>query len=377
MQATRFGRNVMARRVLALASAVFLVLALTVRFPISGQQLPPDSSQQAAPTASATPEQLQQLVAPIALYPDALVAQILAASTYPTQVVQADRWVQQHSRLQAEQLAAAVDQQTWDPSVKALTAFPSVLANLDKNLSWTEALGNAYFNQQQDVLDALQVMRQRAEAAGNLQSTPQERIVNEGASIVIASAYANVCAVPIYDPWVVYGAPFAPYPGYLYDGWYGPPFISFGPVIGLGFFSRFSWGWPAWGFNWGRRVVVFNRTPYVSRSRYFFRGGLFNGARGVVPLRPGVPAARINGSFGGRTPGTPNTRLGSGWANRGPVTPRANTAPRSGALINPRPGGSPVYRGAYSAGRSGFGGGARPSFGGAPRGGGSRGGRHR
>ena len=105
---------------------------------------------QAAPQ---TPEQLQQLVAPIALYPDALVAQILAAATYPDQVVEADRWLQQHTDLKGEQLGNEVDQQPWDPSVKALVEFPSVLANMDKNLSWTSSLGDAYVNQEQDVMN--------------------------------------------------------------------------------------------------------------------------------------------------------------------------------------------------------------------------------
>src|SRR5437667_7275075 len=112
--------------------------------------------------AQQTPEQLQQLVAPIALYPDALVAQILAASTYPDQVVEADRWLQEHKDLKDEQLGKEVDKQPWDPSVKALVEFPSVLANMDKNLSWTSSLGDAYVNQQQDVMDAVQVMRDRA-----------------------------------------------------------------------------------------------------------------------------------------------------------------------------------------------------------------------
>src|SRR6202042_3334515 len=115
---------------------------------------------QAAPQ---TPEQLQQLVAPIALYPDALVAQILAAATYPDEVVEADRWLQQHTDLKGEKLGKEVDKQPWDPSVKALTEFPSVLANMDKNLAWTSSLGDAYVNQQQDVMNAVQVMRQRAE----------------------------------------------------------------------------------------------------------------------------------------------------------------------------------------------------------------------
>ena len=108
-------------------------------------------------SAQQTPEQLQQLVAPIALYPDALVAQILAAATYPDQVVEADRWLQQHPDLKGEQLGKEVDKQPWDPSVKALVEFPSVLANMDKNLSWTSSLGDAYVNQQKDVMDAVQV----------------------------------------------------------------------------------------------------------------------------------------------------------------------------------------------------------------------------
>jgi hypothetical protein len=118
-----------------------------------------------SPYTQQTPEQLQQLVAPIALYPDSLVAQILAASTFPEQVVEADRWVQAHPDLKGDALGQAVDQQPWDPSVKALTAFPSVLGNMDKNLSWTSSLGDAYYNQQQDVMDAVQVMRQRAQAS--------------------------------------------------------------------------------------------------------------------------------------------------------------------------------------------------------------------
>ncbi len=123
---------------------------------------------QAAPYTQQTPEQLQQLVAPIALYPDSLVAQVLAAATFPEQVVEADRWVQAHPDLKGDALGQAVDQQPWDPSVKALAGFPSVLGNMDKNLSWTSSLGDAYYNQQQDVMDAVQVMRRRARAAGNL-----------------------------------------------------------------------------------------------------------------------------------------------------------------------------------------------------------------
>jgi len=253
-----------------------------LRAALPSQETPP-----AAQAGQETAEELQQLVAPIALYPDALVAQILAASTYPTEVVQADRWLQQNSNLQASILAAEVDKELWDPSVKALTAFPSVLANLDKNLAWTSQLGEAYFNQPQDVLDAVQVMRKRAEDAGNLGSSPQETVATQGSTIVIEPASAEVCYLPIYDPWLVYGAPIPVYPGYVYDAWYGPPYISYGSGIGLGFFGGFDWGWPAWGFNWGRRVVIFNHNTYVSRSRVFFhrfpggeRGGFVRGGNG-------------------------------------------------------------------------------------------------
>ena len=243
-----------------------------------------------------TPEAVQTLVAPIALYPDALVAQILAASTTPTEIVQADRWLQKHSDLQSNQLATAVDQQPWDPSVKALTAFPKVLANMDQNLSWTSELGETYFEQQQDVMDAIQVLRQRAEEAGNLQSSAQERIINEGPSIVIEPGYPDVCYLPVYDPWLVYGAPLVPYPGYFFGPVVAVPFISFGPAIRIGFLSGFGWGWPAWGFNWGSRVVVFNRFPYVPRSSLFFHRPVL--ATGPRLPGPEVVAPRIGGGFG-------------------------------------------------------------------------------
>src|SRR6266516_4638263 len=125
------------------------------------------------PAAGQTPQELQQLVAPIALYPDALVAQILAASTYPNEIVEADRWMQSHSNLKGEELAKEVDKQPWDPSIKALTQFPSVLENMDKNRSWTSSRGDAYANQQQNVTDAVQAMRQQAHKAGHLNSNEQ------------------------------------------------------------------------------------------------------------------------------------------------------------------------------------------------------------
>src|SRR5712671_3214563 len=216
-------------------------------------------AQQAAfvQAAQQTPEQLQQLVAPIALYPDALVAQVLAASTYPAQVVEADRWVQQHSNLERDALWTQVDQQQWDPSVKALTQFPTVLANLDKNITWTSGLGDAYTNQQQEVMNAVQVMRQRAQKAGNLNTTPEQNVVSQGSTIIIQPVNPEVVYVPEFDPWLAYGPSIVAYPGwYPYTGLYiGGPGIFFGEGFGMGYVGAFGWGWPNWGFDWaGRRV---------------------------------------------------------------------------------------------------------------------------
>src|SRR5258706_11549145 len=154
---------------------LWFFLPVFVLLPAAQAAFADQTDQTSAPVVAAQqdPAQLQQLVAPIALYPDALVAKILAAATYPDQIVEADRWLQQNPGLKGEQLGQQVDQQPWDPSVKALAEFPSVLANMDKNLSWTSSLGDAYVNQQQDVMDAVQVMRDRAQKAGNLKSTPQ------------------------------------------------------------------------------------------------------------------------------------------------------------------------------------------------------------
>ena len=238
--------------------------------PAQDTQAPPQAAQ-APPYAQQTPEQLQQLVAPIALYPDSLVAQILAASTFPEQVVEADRWVQAHPDLKGDALGQAVDQQPWDPSVKALTAFPSVLGNMDKNLSWTSSLGDAYYNQQQDVMDAVQVMRQKAQEAGNLKTTPQQTVTTQGLDDrSLSLPDPDVVYVPAYDPWLVYGYPIVAWPGwYPYPGiWFGGPYLSFGVGFGIGFFGGFGWGWGHWGFDWHNRYAIYNHGRYYSRSRH-------------------------------------------------------------------------------------------------------------
>jgi len=172
-------------------------------------QTPPQPPQAAQQNA----EQLQQLVAPIALYPDALIAQILPAATYPEQIVEAQQFMQAHPGVSPEQLATGVDGQKWDVSVKALTQFPAVLANMNLNLAWTSELGDAYINQRQDVTQAIQTMRERAKQAGNLQSTQQQQVKQKGQTIVVEPAEPNVVYVPQYDPWLAYGDPLAVFPG--------------------------------------------------------------------------------------------------------------------------------------------------------------------
>jgi hypothetical protein len=242
------------------------------------------SDQAPAPVVSQSPEQLQQLVAPIALNPDQLVAQILAAATYPPEVVEADGWLQQNPNLKEQALAQAVDKQPWDASIKALTQFPSVLANMDKNLSWTSSLGEAYVNQPQQVMDAVQTLRQRAQNAGNLKSTPQQTVKIEGQTIVIEPAQPDVVYVPAYDPWLVYGAALPVWPGwYPYPGLYlaGPGF-GFGFGFNIGFFGGFGWGWHYWGADWHHHEVRFDHDRYISHSRTFINHNTFINRNRVV-----------------------------------------------------------------------------------------------
>jgi uncharacterized membrane protein YgcG len=343
----------------------------------SPTQVPPG-----APYMQQTSEQLEQLVAPIALYPDSLVAQILAASTFPEQVVEADRWVQSHPDLRGDALAQAVDQQSWDPSVKALTAFPSVLGNMDKNISWTSSLGDAYFNQEQTAMDAIQVMRRRAQEAGNLNSSPQQTVTTEGSDIEIEPVSPDIVYVPAYDPWVVYGGPIVAWPGwYPYPGiWYGGPYLSFGVGFGIGYYGGYGWGWHHWGSDWHHRVVIHDHNRYYSRSNTFYdRNNYYRGvgARGEFSRDQGGDRARSNernrsASANDDSPGGVKNRPtpaaspfeGSNKASRGYAEPRGQSGTRSGAFSGYDHGGE--TRSYASRGNASFGGG------GGARGGGGR-----
>lgn len=247
----------------------------------------------AQPAQPLDPQQLEQLIAPIALYPDTLIAQILAAATYPAQVAAADQWRRSMGYASADQIVAGADSQAWDPSVKALTAFPQVLAMLDRNLQWTTALGNAYFNDPQDVLETIQVMRQRAQAAGTLQSTPQETVSDDNGYIQLAPATPAVVYVPSYNPWDAYGEPVQPYSGFSLLGTIGSALMNYGPGIAMSAFGSTPWGWLSWGLNWLASSVLFNHSNYYSNSASV--------AHWNLPHRPfperggfGVPGERYN-----------------------------------------------------------------------------------
>ena len=340
---------------LALGAGVLQAAPLSARDQPPTQGPPPGQVQpQSAPLS---PDQLQQLVAPIALYPDALVAQILAASAYPTQIVEAERFLQEDPNLKGTELGEAVNQQDWDPSVKALTQFPSVLANLDKNLSWTSELGDANYNQQADVMAAIQLMRKKAQEAGNLKTTPQQTVTNQGPDLDIQPADPDVVYVPDYDPEFAYGYPVGLWPGF-YTWWgVGGPYLSFGVGFGISPIFGFGWGWGGWGVDWGGGFLRYGGGRYGFHSHAFYdRNAYFHGnMRGYAPYGRGDRGARGFGG-GGR---------GFGAAGgRGPV------GTRSGAFSGFGHGGS--ARGFSSRGRSSFGGGGIRGGGGGHGGGGRR-----
>jgi hypothetical protein len=306
-------------------------------------QPPPLLEAPAAPVPQQSTQELEQLVAPIALYPDPLVAQILAAATHPTEIVEADRWLQQHPDLKGDALAMAVDQQSWDPGVKALTQFPGLLAMMDQNLSWTSSLGDAYVNGQANVLDAVQTMRLRAQQAGNLKSTPQESVTTLGNAIVIEPTDPQVVYVPEYDPWIVYGDPLAFYPGWVdYPGFFfDGPGIEFGVGFGIGFFGGFGWGWHHWGTDWHGHGLTHGGRAYFPHSREFGnRGGIGTGRAGFD-------------HSGGSLRGGSFDHAGAGWAAHS----GGASGVRSGAFSGFNHGGE--ARNFAARGRASFGGGFR------------------
>jgi hypothetical protein len=339
-----------------------LILLLVAPPGALAQFPPPAPPPPAGPPAPPTfrQEELDQLLAPIALYPDALLAQILMAATYPLEVVQAARWVKAYPNVTGPQLEAAMQQQPWEPSVKSLTAFPQVLAMMDGNLDWTQKLGDAFLAQQPEVMATVQTLRAKAQAAGYLQTTPQQTVIVQPQAIQIVPATPQTVYVPIYNPTVVYGPWWDPaYPPFY---WYPP-----GYVVGAGVFSfgiglavgALLWG----GFDWHRHNVTivnvnnfnaFSRThitnaavwqhdpahrwsvPYhdpVVRQR--FGQGPLPGAAGreVFRGRPQEAPQQVGPRGVERRPGgAPAARVGGG-PQGGLVAPQAPQAPRQPAAL--------------------------------------------
>jgi hypothetical protein len=263
-----------AKQIFSYALSCLLVIAAG-SYDVAGQEQAPTSgySGQGAPLF---PDELQQLVAPIALYPDALVAQILGGATFPDQIAAANNFLQINKNLSGATLMQAVDAQPWDPSVKALTQFPSVLSNLASNLSWTSALGEAYHTQTADVMSAVQVLRAKAYAAGNLKSGSQITVVQESPQvIVIQPTNPQVVYVPQYNPTVVYGTPYVT-PGYSTAAVVATGVIAFG--VGMAVGAAISggccgWSYTSWNCNWHGGAVVYGHTTYYGNNAW--HGGYY------------------------------------------------------------------------------------------------------
>jgi hypothetical protein len=376
-----------------------------------------------------TPEELDSLVAPIALYPDPLLAQVLAASTYPLDIVKANRWLKANPNLKGEELTKAAAKEDWDASVQGLVTFPDVLTRLDEALKWTTELGNAFLDNQSGVMDAIQRMRTKAKDNGQLESSKEQKVevktIESKTVIEIQPSNPEVIYVPSYNPTVVYGAaPYYPYPYYPYPPYYGTgayaatAAISFGVGVMMGaFWSGGCCGWGAgWGnneininnnfqrqnnLNGGDRVNQINRgdrgsssgrwqhnperrgsVPYGSRDTAQKFGGGVRGQGGTQRFdRTGQPRATTSdrGQVGGRGGAQAGTRDIGGSANRAgnrSVQSRSSAERSafggSGSRNSTRANSSRGASSARSSGASRSGGMSRGGGGGFSRGGGGR-----
>jgi hypothetical protein len=335
------------RSLVAFICSAVLLPGDTLAYMPSRTQAPASSPQNQA--AKIPSEQLDSLVAPIALYPDPLLAQTLAASTYPLELIQLEQWLEKNKSLKDKALADAVEKQPWDPSVQALAALPDVVKRLADDIQWTTDLGNAFLAQQSDVMEAVQRMRKKAQEKGNLQSSEQQKVetkVIEGSSVIlIEQANPQVIYVPSYNPVYVYGAPLYPYPPIYYPpaGYYAAGMaISFGIGIAMGAFWGGGWGW---GCGWGG-----NNNVYINRNNNFNRNTNINGGN-----RNNIGGGNRNNIGGGD-----RNNIGNGNRN-GIGGNRPSTLPAGGGgdrwQHNPQHRGGAPYRDRATADR--FGGTAR------------------
>jgi len=298
------------RSVLVIVCTVVLTTGDTLALVSSSWQ---ESTSAQSQTSKIPPDQLDSLVAPIALYPDPMLAQVLAASTYPLEIIQLQQWLEKNKNLKDKALADAVAKQSWDASVQALAALPDVVKRLADDIRWTADLGNAFLAQQSDVMDAVQRMRKKAQDKGNLKSTEQQKVetkvIENKSIIVVEQANPQVVYVPSYDPVIVYGPPIYPYPPIYYPpaGYYAAGMaLSFGVGVMMGAFWSGGWGW---GCGWGgNNDITINRNNNFNRNTNV-GGGNRNNINGGN--RPSNQPAR----GGGNRPSTQPVR-GSGGSDR-------------------------------------------------------------
>lgn len=267
---TRLGTlGAITQRLLVMICIILLVPGDSLSQASSPEPQKPAASQQQ--NAKIPPDQLDSLVAPIALYPDPMLAQVLAASTYPLEIIQLQQWLMKNPGLKDKALADAVSKQSWDPSVEALAGLPDVIKRLADDIQWTTDLGNAFLAQQSDVMDAVQRMRKKAQDKGNLKSNEQQKVetkvVESKSVIVVEQADPQVVYVPSYNPTVVYGPPVYPYPPVYYPppGYYAAGVaISFGVGVAMGAMWGGGWGW---GCGWGgNNDITINRNNNFNRN---------------------------------------------------------------------------------------------------------------
>jgi hypothetical protein len=361
--------------IMAWSCALLLVpgeITLTARATQDPQKAQAAQEEQAPPIP---PDQLDALVAPIALYPDPLLAQTLAASTYPLEVIQLQQWLAKNPNLKDKALSDAVAKQPWDPSVQAMAALPDVVKRLADDIQWTTDLGNAFLAQQADVMDAVQRMRKKAQDTGNLKSNQQQKVetkvVETKTVIVVEQANPQVVYVPTYNPVVVYGPPVYPYPPIYYPppGYYAAGMaISFGVGVAMGAAWRGGWGW---GCGWGHNDVNINvnnnfvRNTNINANRNTNisgnRGGSNNWQhnpqhRGGAPYSNKATANKYGG-----------TARGDSLANRQSGA-RQQVGRQGGNLPSNRAGGSGMRGGSGVSNRAaGSGMSTRPSGGGGDR----------
>lgn len=329
-----------------LTTARAIALAVFLLSPLSALAQSPSAATASQPEQHRLqPEELDALVAPIALYPDTLLSQVLMASTYPIEVVQAERWLEANEKLKGEQLEAAVAKQDWDDSVKSLVATPSVLDMMSTKLDWTEKLGDAVIAQQPDVMDAVQRLRAKAQANNKLASTKEQKVsVSQSGDrqvIAIAPVDPEMVYVPYYDPGVVYGT--WPYPAYPPYYWPAPGYIAGGLVAtGIAFGAGYALGrWASGGYwgggvNWNNNNITINRPGggggnWDRGAHVEHRGNLgnrgnrqldFRGGNGQQVLRPGSNRPDSRPSPGNR----PHAATRPSGGNR----PHAATRPAGG-----------------------------------------------